>query len=423
MGSTSIGPMFFIIPPDKSISHRALFFAALSKQNGIIKNLSKCEDVLSTLQCLHALGLKYTWIENDLEYDSSNFPITPSKPLDCGNSGTTARLLIGLLAGLNIPAKIIGDASLSKRPMQRVITPLTRLGASISHFQGKLPIEIHSNNSLLDNAIIKNPVPSAQVKSAIILAVIAAGINCTILDGYNSRNHTELMAQASDIKLTKTKDKIQILNTQPKLPTYFTVYGDPSSAFFLAAAAILNQQPITLQNIYLNKTRIAAFEILHKMGAIVCFQNSQNIYGENIGDITIRPHSLNPIIIPPEQTPKLIDEIPMLAILCCFTNGTSTLNGLGELKYKESNRLELIYQNLCSLGANIKLQNDSLVIEKSNLGGGTTIRTGEDHRIIMAFEVLNTVLHKKNIIKSQNCVKISFPNFYDELSKLHDEAV
>jgi len=418
MGSIKFGSMFFIAP-DKSISHRALFFAALSKQKGCINNLSVCDDVIRTINCLVQLGLKYHWDAKNFHYDSTTFPSSNNLIFNCGNSGTTARLLIGLLVGLNINATVTGDKSLSMRPMLRMINPLVKMGANISHTDGKLPVQI-SHTHLKNNLHIENLTPSAQVKSAIILAALASKIHLTLVNKHQSRDHTERMAAIANIHISAD---LTIKPSTISLPKTYEIYGDPSSAFFLAAAAILKQKSIVLKNIYLNPTRIEAFNTLIRMGARITFSNPEILFNEMVGDIEIKPSKLHAIDLDPKSIPKLIDEIPMLAILCCFAKGKSKLNGLEELKYKESNRLELIYNNLKSLSASIALSGDDLTIENSSLEGGTTIQTDYDHRIVMAFEILNLALEKKNIIPEKNCVKISFPNFYDELEKFNVSQV
>jgi 3-phosphoshikimate 1-carboxyvinyltransferase len=265
---------------------------------------------------------------------------------------------------------------------------------------------------------ITNNIPSAQVKSAIILKAISSQSNCRLIDEYKSRNHTELMAISSGANLKVKDDEIILQPSKISLPQNFTVYNDPSSAFFIAAAAILSNQDIVIKDVYLNPTRTGAFKALEKMGADVSYKNQKTYFNEEVGDIHISPKELNAITIDEKSIPTLIDEIPMLAILCCFAKGCSKICGLEELKHKESDRLELIYKNLSRLGANIKILDNNLTISTSKLNGGELIDTHNDHRIVMAFEVLNLVMEKKNIIKDKKCVKISFPNFYEEIDKL-----
>lgn len=418
---------FFTPPPDKSISHRALFFAALSKQKGIIKNLSKCSDVNTTLKCLNKIGFKYSWAENILVYDSSNFGNTDLKSIvfNCENSGTTARLLIGLLSSLNIKCKVIGDKSLSARPMERITTPLKKVGAKIKSSQRMLPIEIN-NSKLLKEFEFVDITNSAQVRSSILLAGISSGSIYKIPTKISPRDHTERMAKTSSMNVISEESSLYIQPGDCKLPDEYEVFGDPSSAFFLATAAILMNKQITIKDTYLNPTRIEAFNVLSAMGVDVSFINNQDKYNEPVGDIAIIPHKLKAIEINGENIPKLIDEIPMLSIVCCFASGTSKIFGLGELRYKESDRLSSIVDNLLKLGANVEVKNGSdLYIHQSKLTGGYTIQTKSDHRISMAFETLNLALSKKNIIDDKKCVKISFPNFYEELEKFlkHDEKV
>jgi 3-phosphoshikimate 1-carboxyvinyltransferase len=405
------------IPGDKSISHRALIFAALSDGICNISNISKGLDVKSTRRSLSLCGIKST-ADSVFTTVAGGDLVNPDQPLDCGNSGTTARLLLGLLAGKGINAWFIGDNSLISRPMKRVIEPLEKMGCEIRSTDERLPISI--SNSPINGIYYTLPVPSAQVKSAIIFAGLGAQNTTTIIEPLKSRDHTEIMLNnlGGDIQISGDTIKIQPL-TKPLKSFDIIVPGDPSSAaFFIAAAVLIPNSDLIIKNILLNPTRIGFINVLTRMGANIEIVDQRGAGGEMIGDILVRYSQLSGITLSKSDIPGIIDELPILAIVASQAKGISEIRGAGELRVKESDRISAIYKNLIKLGAKITEFDDGFKIEGPCKLSGGKIETHNDHRIAMAFSIAGLISEGKVQIDTPECVSVSFPEFFSLLKSV-----
>ena len=409
------GEIFF--PGDKSISHRSLMFAALCNGKSKISNLSTGKDVQSTKNCLIDCGIKIYNEKSSYIVEGGKF-INPKKELDCGNSGTTVRLLAGLLSGQNINATFVGDESLSNRPMKRIIEPLKLMGLNCSSKNFTLPLKIKS--SKLNGINYKSQIASAQVKSAVLLAALGSNKPTSFIEPVLSRNHTEIMLKALGVPINTEKLKTTISKITKKLkPFNFNIPGDPSSAaFFAGAASMVKNSNLVLKNISGNDTRLGIFSILKQMGVTVLKSNKKNILGEKIIDITIKNKRLNGIKINENQIPSIIDEIPIIAIIASQAKGQTKITGAKELRYKESDRISSIVLNLKKMGADITELEDGMIINGPKKLKGTFIKTYHDHRIAMAFKIASIIADGENQLDSIDCVDISYPEFFETLTKI-----
>ncbi len=409
------GEIFF--PGDKSISHRSLMFAALCNGKSKISNLSTGKDVQSTKNCLIDCGIKIYNEKSSYIVEGGKF-INPKKELDCGNSGTTVRLLAGLLSGQNINATFVGDESLSNRPMKRIIEPLKLMGLNCSSKNFTLPLKIKS--SKLNGINYKSQIASAQVKSAVLLAALGSNKPTSFIEPVLSRNHTEIMLKALGVPINTEKLKTTISKITKQLkPFNFNIPGDPSSAaFFAGAASMVKNSNLVLKNISGNDTRLGIFSILKQMGVTVLKSNKKNILGEKIIDITVKNKRLNGIKINENQIPSIIDEIPIIAIIASQAKGQTKITGAKELRYKESDRISSIVLNLKKMGADITELEDGMIINGPKKLKGTFIKTYHDHRIAMAFKIASIIADGENQLDSIDCVDISYPEFFETLTKI-----
>lgn len=409
------------IPGDKSISHRAIMFGAISKGLTQITNFLQGADCLSTISCFQKLGIE---IENKqniiLIHGKGLHGLSASKDLlDVGNSGTTTRLLSGILSGQPFVSTLNGDASIQKRPMDRIITPLKKMGAAIESLpnNGCTPLKI--SPAKLTGIHYVSPVASAQVKSAVLLAgLYADGATC-VTEPVLSRNHTELMLQYFGGSIT-TKDTTATLSPVCELfGQNVLVPGDISSAaYFMAAAAIVPNSEILLKNVGINATRNGMLVVMKEMGANITLQNEQIISGEPVADILIKTSNLKGVTIGGDLIPTLIDEIPILSILAACAEGTTIIQDAQELKVKESNRIDVMVDNLCKMGVNVTKTEDGMIIKGGRPLKGATIETHLDHRIAMSFAVASLIAEGTTTLDNSTCVTISYPNFYNDLDKL-----
>jgi len=427
------------LPGDKSISHRAAIFASMAEGDTRIENFATSADCASTLNCLKNLGVEIRQ-ENSIVYvkgvGKSGFS-APQAELDCGNSGTTMRLLAGVLAGQNFDSILVGDESLSKRPMRRIIEPLTQMGANLESENGCAPLKIYGVNPL--QAIsYKLPVASAQVKSCILLAGLNALGKSKIqnpkskIECPTSRNHTELMLRylgaAVEEKYVESEDgfmqEISIDGANSKLSAKnLNVPSDVSSAaFFLVAAACLNDSEIVLENVGLNPTRTAILEVLQSFGADISLLNQKEVCNEIVGDVLVRGReNLSPQIssnlIEGDIIANLIDEIPILAVFATQIENGLEVRGASELRVKESDRIAATVENLRRMNATVEEFPDGFKVEKSNLKGATVNSFG-DHRIAMAFAVAGLFARGETEIIGAECAGVSFPEFFQTLLKV-----
>lgn len=412
------------IPPDKSISHRSLIFGALTKGIIEIKNLSLGEDCLATLKILENLGIKHKFIsERDLILDSSNGFSAPKVSLDCGNSGTTTRLLMGFLAGQNFDCELFGDPSLSKRPMKRVIEPLTKMGAKINSNDFKMPIKIKGKEL---NAIeYHSPIASAQVKSCLMLAGLNAQGKTKIYEKTLSRNHSEIMLEYLGAKIqTGTENgefytEIEKSNLTPK---NLEVVGDISSAsFFMVAAAIIPNSHIIIKNVGINPTRTGILDIFKQAKINFNLLNQRTVCNELCADIEVKYTSnIKPFTIQEEIVPRLIDEIPILAVLASQAQGKTIVKDAQDLRNKESDRIKTIVEAFNMLGIEIKENQDGFEITgKKEINKNATLETHLDHRLAMSYYVLSLINQKEMQVKGFDCINTSFPEFLNLMNELN----
>ena len=407
------------IPADKSISHRAVMFASLAKGKSVIKNFSRGQDPRSSLEICKALGVDAQFFdETTLIVNSTGVLKAPSQPLDCGNSGTTMRLMSGILAGQGFNSVLTGDQSLSKRPMKRVIQPLSLMGAKIDSIDGHAPLTIAGQNLSAIN--YDSPLASAQVKSCILLAGLNADGVTTVTEPYLSRNHTELMLKFmnADIKI----DGCSVSVSRSKLePREINVCGDISSAaYFIAAGLIVPNSDIILKNVGLNPTRTGILDVVKFMGGNIEILDKKNVSGEEVGDLRVRYSDLAGCTIEDGIIPRLIDELPVVAVLATQARGTTIVRDAGDLRNKESDRIKCVVNELRKVGADISELEDGFVINgKTQLKGDAELETYHDHRLAMSWYVAGLVCDRPVVVNDFEWAGISFPEFvplFEQLS-------
>ena len=407
---------------DKSISHRAVMFSSISKGHNKISNFLMGEDCLSTISCFRKMGV-------DIQIDGKDVYVKgnglyglqrPKEILDVGNSGTTIRLMMGILAGNKFDATLIGDNSIAKRPMKRVTDPLRLMGCNI---EGKddanyTPIKIYGGD--LKAIDYHMPVASAQVKSALILASLYANDTSFIYEKVNSRNHTEIMLKSfgADINVENLKISVNPVNELFSQDIY--VPGDISSAAFIIVSALITKgSEVIIKNVGLNETRTGIIDVVKNMNGNIEIINERLVGGELVGDLLVRyTKDLCATTIDKDIIPRLIDEIPVIAVLATQAEGTTIIKDAQELKVKESNRIKSMVENLKILDADIEELEDGMIIKgKSKLNGGK-IKTFKDHRIAMAFSTLNLISDEKIKLDDEDCINVSFPGYFDLIKSL-----
>ncbi len=412
------------IPPDKSITHRALILSALVKSEIEVKNISLGEDCLRTLEIFKKLGINYRFLsKRNLIVNSSKGLIIPKENtvFDCGNSGTAARLLCGLFSSLEgINCTFIGDESLSKRPMKRIIEPLGLMGAEIKSNDNKLPLIIKGKK--LNPVEYNSPNASAQVKSSILLAGLNTKGITRVNEPYLSRNHSEIMLEylGADIKTGKDeKGYFCEIKKSELTPKNIEISGDISScAFFMVMGAIVENSKITIKNVGINQTRAGIIDVFKQAQINFEIKNKRKISNEETADITVEyTPDIKPFKINGAQIPRLIDEIPVLAILAVCAKGTSIISDAFDLRNKESDRIKTIVDALKSLDVDVKELEDGFIIKgKDKIDKSAVLETHLDHRLAMSYFVLSLINKKEMIIKDFDCINTSFPEFM-ELAK------
>ena len=410
------------VPGDKSISHRALMIAALASGESTINGLATGRDVQSTASCLRAMGV-------DIEALTPGGPVLvkgaggkglkkPETVLDAGNSGTTIRLLSGILAGQPFQSTISGDQYLQKRPMRRIIEPLEEMGALILSVPGGLP-PLTVRGGELKGITYRLPVASAQVKSCVLLAGLFASGRTTVIENVLSRDHTERMLPIFGVGVDKDGQAVSVEGGAKLTAADIDVPGDPSSAaFFAAAAAMVAGGEIRLDGLCLNPTRAAFFNVLEAMGAEIRKENERVQAGEPVADMVVRRKALSAVRVEGSIIPSLIDEIPILAVLATQSKGLTVIRDAAELRVKETDRLKAVSGNLTRMGARVQELNDGLEIEGPCPLQGTHIDSFGDHRIAMAFSAAALVAEGETTIDGAPCAEISFPGFYTVLRQL-----
>ncbi|MFD9626768.1 3-phosphoshikimate 1-carboxyvinyltransferase [Peribacillus muralis] len=408
------------IPGDKSISHRSIMFGALAEGETIVTNFLPGADCISTISCFKQLGI-------DIEQDGRNVRIEgkgfngltePKEVLDVGNSGTTIRLMSGILAGQDFSAVLTGDESIAKRPMTRVVNPLRQMGANIDGRKGAEYTPISIRGGKLEGIRYELPVASAQVKSAIILAGLQAEGETIIIEPEKTRDHTERMIEAFGGKIEKDGHTIKVGGNQVFKGTTIHVPGDISSAaFFLVAAAITKNSEVVLKNVGLNPTRTGILEVMKAMGADITIEKKTS-GGEPAGDITVRSSRLKGTTISGDLIPRLIDEIPVIALLATQAEGVTTIKDAAELKVKETNRIDTVANELSILGADITPTADGLLINGRKALNGGKVTSHGDHRIGMMLAVAALITDGAVELADPDAIDVSYPEFFEHLTHL-----
>jgi 3-phosphoshikimate 1-carboxyvinyltransferase len=415
------------VPGDKSISHRALMLGALATGRTRITGLLEGEDVVNTAKVLRALGCP---VHRDGREDGAVWEVLgrgvggleqPAADLDFGNSGTGVRLMLGVLAGHGLTARLVGDASLSRRPMGRVLKPLERMGLEVldkSPTGGKdsLPLTVRGSADLIPIEY-QLPVASAQIKSAVLIAGLHASGETTVIEPAATRDHTERMLSYFGAQVTATQRQglraVSVKGDAELSGRDINVPGDPSSAAFLAAAAlIVPGSEVTIEGVLVNPTRTGFYTTLREMGADVSFANERIEGGEPVADLSVRHSRLKGVRVPPERAPSMIDEYPMLACLAAYADGETRMEGLAELKVKESDRLAATAAGLVTNGIAAKVDGDTLIVEGGKgVRGGGVVATHLDHRIAMAFLILGLGADRPVTVDDAAMIATSFPEF------------
>lgn len=405
------------VPGDKSISHRYAMLAAIADGRSRLGNFSTGEDCASTLSCLRSLGCRITH-GAVVEIEGMGVQLQePAAPLDCGNSGSTVRMLSGILAGQTFETELIGDASLSRRPMKRVIDPLTLMGARIRSNDGRLPLTI--SGGMLKAINYKIPVASAQVKSAVLLAGLYAEGETQVEEPVSTRDHTEIALRAFGAEIRREKMRTSIRGGQRLSPIQAVVPGDISSAaFFLCAAALFRDSNLMIEGLGLNPTRAVFLDVLAAMGARTRVLQVEDHHGELVGMIRLEPGELRGTTIEGATTAALIDEIPVLAAIAPFTRDGMVIRDARELRVKESDRLAALATNLRAMGASLEEHEDGLSIPGQQRLHGAEIQSYGDHRIAMAFAVAALRATGETRIHGASCARISFPEYFHLLQQL-----
>ena len=416
------------IPGDKSCSHRALILGSLALGQTEISGLLESEDILCTAKAMQELGVTIKknkdkiWIVQGVGLGGIE---TPQNPLDMGNSGTSSRLLMGLVAGHAVKATFVGDHSLSKRPMGRVITPLSLMGASFDHKKEQLPVTVHGTGKAIPIEY-ETPIASAQVKSSILLAGLTAPGRTTVLESILTRDHTENMLKHFGVQVTTEQDNnkycISVSGQEDLTACPVTIPKDPSSAAFPLIAALINSgSQISLPGICMNPQRIGLLTCLEQMGAKIQRNNERVESGEQIADIEVLANDepLKAIDVREDVVASMIDEFPIFAIAASCAKGTTKMYGLSELRHKESDRLSLIAKGLESCGVAVEAGEDTLIIHGTGNPpkGGTRIQTDFDHRIAMSFLILGSVTQEPVTVENASCIATSFPDFVSLMEK------
>ena len=401
------------VPGDKSISHRALILGAIATGESHVRGLSTGADVQSTARCLRALGVEIE--DSKIAGRGMQGLRAAAAPLDCGNSGTTMRLLAGLLAAREFQSELTGDESLSRRPMDRVVEPLVRMGARATW----PPLRV-GGQPKLEGFEYTAPVPSAQVKSAILLAGLYADGETSVIEHVRTRDHTEVMLGAMGAEVKVDGTRVAVGRTERLDPIDLAVPGDFSSAaFWLVAGGLVDASDIRLLGVGVNPTRTALADLLSSIGFHIGRAKPRFEAGEPVADLEVKPaRGLRPVRVEGRMAAEMIDELPVLAVAATQIAGTSVISGAGELRVKESDRLGAMEAGLLAMGADIAAQDDGWVITGPRQLEGARVDSAGDHRVAMALAVAALVADGKTEIEGAECVEISYPGFFDHLEYL-----
>lgn len=408
------------VPGDKSISHRAVMFGSLAKGTTRITHFLEGADCLSTISCFRKMGI-------DIENNNGEILVhgkglrglsSPTDILDVGNSGTTTRLISGILAGQNFVSELTGDDSIQSRPMKRIMTPLLSMGADITSIKGNNCVPLRIAGHPLKAIHYDSPVASAQVKSCVLLAGMYSDGVTSVTEPVLSRNHTDIMLNYFGAQVTSEGTTASIVPEPSLHAREITVPGDISSAaYFIAAGLLVPGSEILLKNVGINPTRDGLLRVCKDMGADITMLNV-NMDGEPTADLLVRTSSLHGTTVGGEIIPTLIDEIPMIAVMAAFAEGTTIIKDAKELKVKESDRILVMAENLSRMGADITPTDDGMIIHGGKPLHGAVIDSYLDHRVAMSFAIAGLLCDGPLSIKGGDCVKISYPEFYEDLYRL-----
>lgn len=412
------------VPGDKSISHRAVMFGALSEGKTEITNFLQGADCLSTIGCFRRLGIDIENQENTVTIWGKGLDglSAPSGTLDAGNSGTTTRLISGILAAQPFTTTLTGDSSIQKRPMKRIIEPLSMMGARIESLNGNGCAPLQINGSPLHGIHYHSEVASAQVKSAILLAGLYAEGETAVTEPVLSRNHSELMLRTFGANI-RSEGETAVISPRPRLTGQkIRVPGDISSAaYFIAAGLLVPGSDILIRNVGINPTRAGILKAAKAMGGHVSLLN-ENREGEPTADLHVVYRPLHGTVIEGDMIPTLIDELPIIAVMAAAASGTTIIRNAAELKVKESNRIDVMVRNLSAMGCSITGTEDGMIIEGKGSSElpltGAVIDSFADHRIAMSFAVASLIAEGETTIRGSECVSISYPDFYSDLLSL-----
>jgi len=412
-----------VVPPgDKSITHRALVLASLASGTSTVRGALTSLDARSTARAFRALGIEMSPLRLGASVSIKGRGLrglkAPSSTLDCGNSGTAARFLLGVLSGFSFPARLTGDASLRRRPMRRVTAPLGLMGARFEEENGDgLPIVVHGGT--LKSLEYDSPTGSAQVKGALLFAGLVGGVPVKIREPVNSRDHSERMLRALGVRVVSDGTTVRLTPPESIPPFEAQIPADPSSAACLVAAALLAQRgELQIRRVGVNPTRTGYLQVLERMGARVQLTPTGEAIGEPLATLMVRPARLRGVEVSPEEVPSLIDEIPILAVLAARAEGESVFRGVQELRVKESDRLSLLAQNLRAVGVSADATADTLHVRGTEKRPRGSVVTARDHRLAMAFAVLNTLPGADIKLSEKASVAVSYPRFFEHLNSV-----
>jgi len=409
------------IPGDKSISHRAIMFGSLAKGTTKITNFLLGEDCLSTIACFRKLGVQIEVSEDEVVVYGKGIEglKEANEVLDVGNSGTTARLMMGILSGLPFHSVLIGDESIGKRPMKRVTKPLKMMGTSIDGREDATYTPISIRGGSLNSISYASPVSSAQVKSSILLAGLFANGTTTVTEPEKSRDHTERMLKAFGCELVVDGNKVSINGNQELTATDVIVPGDISSAaFFLVAGSIVPNSEILLKNVGVNPTRTGILTVLERMGANLTLEDEKVVNGEPIANIRVKSSKLRSTVIGGAEIPTCIDELPILALAAALADGETIIKDAEELRVKETDRIQTVVTELTNLGVSIEATKDGMIIQGNSSLIGANVNSHGDHRMGMMLSIAALLAKGDTIIENTECIAVSFPNFKEQLNEL-----
>lgn len=406
------------VPGDKSISHRGIMLGALANGTTSITNFLKGADCLSTISCFQKMGIEIEETEREILVHGKGLHglSAPTEILDAGNSGTTTRLISGILAGQNFSCDLTGDASIQKRPMKRIMTPLSMMGADITSVHNNGCAPLHIKGAPLKGISYQSPVASAQVKSCVLFAGLYADGKTSVTEPFLSRNHSELMLSSFGASI-ETCGTTATIEPEPVLTAQkVEVPGDISSAaFFIAAGLLIPGSELLIKNVGINPTRDGILRVCKRMGANLELLNTRTQCGEPVADVLVKHSELNGTVIEGDLIPTLIDELPVIAVMAACANGETIIRNAEELKVKESNRLEIIVHHLNEMGCDITGTEDGMIIRGGKPLHGAVLDSYLDHRIAMSFAVAGLVADGETEITNADCVNISYPGFYRDL--------